>query len=314
MHEMRTVNELLGAAEISNQNPPFIRRYCIALVDVNLRWNRSDYSHQHRNHRGHWFASQVERVLNLTKDPFYLVGKEFAMSSLNCPSTLLFSVIAVTLGTATLSYGEMECDGDLCCDADEGLCCKLDSDSGALMRVCVKWEEEDAPAEITDFVIDYDCTDCSSAPEVTLKANTSQWTVWSENISTGQPLNPIDPADLGDLRVDGTYDFNLLLSNAGEPGAKNAALIDITPSGDNHGQLVTGSEVEEDVAGNVNCPADSSNEGGVVNLAIQGSLSGNVSCYQIASLEIGYGGGTGNLSGNLTVDEDITVTVRRITS
>ncbi|MCZ6655078.1 MAG: hypothetical protein O7D91_18880 [Planctomycetota bacterium] len=110
--------------------------------------------------------------------------------------------------------------------------CKGNDPVSPTKQVCATWDEVGDPELFTDFTVDYDCTGCSDAPRVELKAGGSStavaWVLYSEVISSGAAAN------LGDIALNPTVasdKFELSIKNGAGAGAVDVASIILDDAG-----------------------------------------------------------------------------------
>jgi hypothetical protein len=165
--------------------------------------------------------------------------------------------------------------------------------TGSGPDICVEWDpEEDNPVHTIDFLVTF--ADPPN-PDVTLYTGSLWWRVESGNGPTREE-QPATIFNIGAITSPGGEDYAVKIADGeGETGATDVESIVLTPSGDHHSSIASGSKISGDLTGNLTVQKDSSNNGGIINLEIGGSLTGDIEAYTITDLEI-----EGSLSGEIT--------------
>lgn len=154
--------------------------------------------------------------------------------------------------------------------------CKSNGDN--TKRVCVRWSDPGDPILNVDFTVDYDCPGCEDAPAAVLLEGSLTWELWSEVIATGTPAN------IGTVTTTDADNYTVKLANGLTPGTADVGSINLVPAGDHYSSLASGSLISGSVNAvnyGIRVERDSLNNGGVLDITIQGDLSGTVKAWTV---------------------------------
>jgi hypothetical protein len=151
--------------------------------------------------------------------------------------------------------------------------------------ICVEWDpEQDDPVHNEDFFVSFADT---ANPDVALDTGSLDWRVESGN----GPLRDLPQAtifNIGAITAPNGQDYAVKIADGeGLTGAMDVESIVLTPSGDHHSSVASGSKISGDLTGNLTVKKDTSNNGGDVYFEIGGLMTGDIEAYTITNLQIG---------------------------
>ena len=186
---------------------------------------------------------------------------------------LIWTILGVGIVAATQPVFA-DCLGDTA-----GWTCVCEN-SSSNPTICVKWVEG-APVQPTHFVVDFSCTGCPSAPNVTLKQS-SDWRVWSYDSTNGL-------GDIGDITIDnsgsGSY-WVRIMNDAGDAGAVDVSSIILDDAGWTGYSSINGGKIYGDL-GNLTVIEDVLFNGGDFEMEVGGDVTGTVVIPNLTRLLIG---------------------------
>ena len=164
--------------------------------------------------------------------------------------------------------------------------------------ICVDWDQGDQPTEGVDFDVFF--ADLAN-PDVTL-ATGAAWNVRSKD-------NAGNPANIGDIKIDATVvtdSFDLAITDnsggfgVGGPGAANVGSIILSdPTNWTGHSSITAGQITGDLAGDLTVVKDTSDNGGELNMTIDGTVAA-AATITVVDLSFLYVGGDVNGVLNIT--------------
>lgn len=151
---------------------------------------------------------------------------------------------------------------------------------GAGPQICVDFLDAGDPFINDDFIVDF--TDPAN-PDVSLIKGSLYWQVRSR---VGPPPNDT-PGNIGDITLNPGLpfgDFAVKIAGPTGPGAVDVGSINLVPAGDHYSSLASGSLVSGSVNSaiyGIRVERDSLNNGGVLDITVQGDLSGAVKAWTV---------------------------------
>ncbi|MCH8253024.1 MAG: hypothetical protein IID36_11280 [Planctomycetes bacterium] len=208
------------------------------------------------------------------------------MSRNDRQSFLCVGIVALSVVLVAAPPAAGQCLGD----TTGATCLCVDGTSNP--TICAKWTGQGEPDHPDDFTVDFECTGCSTQPDIELSTGGTSaapltWTLWSFD-----DADAYDLGNIGDITIDATTlsdDFDVKIERPGPgPGAWDVKSINLHDETNWTGHSnITGGAIWGNLTGDLTVIEDTSFDGGSVDLTIYGSVEGTLTIENLVQLTVG---------------------------